>query len=406
MISTDHLSLCEARRIALAAQGFDQPRPTRRVTTAHLRQTIRRLGVIQIDSVNVLVQAHYQVPFARLGPYDRTLLDELVYRRREFTELWGHEASILPMEFWPLLRHRMATRRLWPYGFERFMEQNADYADRVLDEIRRRGPLSAAELPIHGNGDGKLPGTWYGTISRAVLEAHFLRGHLAIAERRPSFARVYDLAERVVPAEHHGREVHVEDAHRILLEQAARAHGIGTAADLADYYRLSVRDARPRLAELVECGRLRQVRVEGWREPAYLHANARLRGRIEAAALLSPFDPLIWYRQRVERLFGFQYRIEIYVPLAKRRWGYYVLPFLLGERLVARVDVKADRAQSTLRVLSAYAEPSVRPRQIAEQLGAELVNMARWLGLEHVAITGKGDLAGPLASVKGHARKV
>ncbi len=391
MPSTD-LSLSEARRIALAAQGFDRPRPNR-VDIRHLRRTILQLGLIQIDYVNVLLPAHYQVPFSRLGPYDRSRLDDLVYRRQEFTEQWAHEASIIPMDAWPLLRHRMATRRVYPYGFDSFMEQNPGYAQMVLDQIRIRGPLTANDLPGPKNSPSRIPGAWFGTIPRATLGAHFGRGRVGVTNRLPNFQRLFDLAERVIPAEHYGREIPEHEAERELLRRASRAHGIGTAADLADYYRMSMRIARERLRDLSEAGELQVVRVQDWREPAYLHPRAKLPQNIGAASLLSPFDPVVWFRPRVTRLFDFEYRIEIFFPKAKRKWGYYVLPFLLGDRLVARVDLKADRSARRLMVLAAYLEPEAPPKKVAKTLAAELQTMARWLGLESVKIGRRGSLA-------------
>jgi uncharacterized protein YcaQ len=390
-------SRSEARRIALAAQGFDRPRPKGPLTVRHLRGVIGQLGLLQLDFVNVLIPAHYQIPFSRLGPYRPALLEELVYRRREFTEQWAHEASIVPMATWPLLRHRMANHRVRPYGFENFLKQNAPYADAVLEAVRWRGPLTADDVPVPDGNSRRIPGAWV-SVPRAVLEAHFGRGLLAVAERRSNFARVYDLAERVVPPEHHGRQVGPEEAQRELLRQAARAHGIGTAADLADYFRMAMRDARPRLGELVEVGELREVRVAGWREPAYLDPLAKVPSRIEAAAPLSPFDPVVWFRPRTARLFGFDFRFEIFVPAEKRKWGAYVLPFLLGDRLVARVDLKADRSTGRLLVPAAYLEPDGKAGAVATALAAELRTLANWLGLESIAVGERGTFARPLAA--------
>jgi len=402
------LSLPEARRLALAAQGLDRSRPPGRVDARHVRRTIRQLGLLQLDFVNVLIPSHYQVLFSRLGPYERSCLDDLVYRRREFTEHWAHEASILPVESWPLLRHRMETRRVRPYGFEKFLEEQPAYVQNVLDQVRARGPLTADQLAAPNGISRRLAElppfslslsseSWFGTIPRAVLEAHFARGVLAIANRLPNFTRTYDLAERVLPQEHHARVVEGEEAQRELLRQAARAHGVGTAADLADYFRMPNPVARPRLAELVDAGELRQVRVEGWREPAYLHPAARLPGRIDASALLSPFDPVVWFRPRAARLFDFDYRFEIFTPQEKRRWGSYVLPFLLGDRLVARVDLKADRAGSRLLVLAAYLEPHAKSAAVAEPLAAELRTLASWLDLDSITVARRGDFTRPLA---------
>ena len=396
------LSAGEARRVALAAQGFDRARPRGRVSAEGLRRTIRRLGLLQLDFVNVLVPSHYLVPFSRLGAYPRALLDEVVYGGREFTEQWAHEASIVPVETWPLLRHRMDAHRARPRGFDSFMESNSAYVERVLAEVRARGPLGADDLPAPEGGSRRIPGAWIGTVPRAVLEAHFGRGLLAVAERRPNFARTFDLAERLLPADHYGRRETHEESQRALLRLAGHAHGVGTAADLADYYRMPVRLARARLAELVAAGELREVRVEGWRETAYLDPRASWRRRIDAAALLSPFDPVVWYRPRTQRLFGFDYRLEIFVPQPKRRWGYYVLPFLLGDRLVARVDLKAERPPRRLRVRAAYVEPRVPPAGVAVPLAAELKTMASWLGLDEVAVDRRGNLARPLgAALRG-----
>jgi uncharacterized protein len=385
------LRLDEARRIALAAQGFDRPRK-RRVGAADLARTIRQLGLVQLDFVNLLVPSHYQVPFSRLGAYDRALLDRLVYGSGGFTEHWAHEASIIPVETWPLLRYRRDEHRARPWGFDDFLRANPEYVARLLDEVRARGALRADELPYPEAGPRRLEHAWFGSVPRAVLEAHFGRGALAIAAREGDFARRYDLAQRVVPAEHHGRDVERDEAQRQLLLQAARAHGVGTVADLADYFRMPVARAKPRLAELVASGALREARVEGWREPAYLHPEARA-AQVEARSLLSPFDPLIWFRPRTARLFGFVYRFEIFVPPAQRTWGAYVLPFLLGDRLVARVDLKSDRPARRLTVVGAWLEPGADRSRVAAALTAELRDWAAWLGLECVSIGRRGDLA-------------
>jgi uncharacterized protein YcaQ len=391
------LSLGEARRIALAAQGFDRPRPNGRVDARHLRRTIGQLGLLQIDYVNVLVPAQYQVPFSRLGAYERSRLDDLVYRGGEFTERWAHAASIVPMESWSLLRHRMEAYRARPQ-FASFIQRHAEYVDWVLAEVGSRGPLTADDLPEPEGVRRRSTGWWSRTVPRMVLEWHFTRGLLAVVDRRPDFSRVYDLVERVIQPEHHGRIVEREEAQRELLRRAARSHGVAAVGDLADYYRMPVREARPRIAELVEAGELRRVRVEGWREPALLHPDARLPRRIDAAALLSPFDPVVWERGRTARLFEFDYRIEIFVPRPQRQFGYYVLPFLLGDRLVARVDLKADRKARRLLVQAAYLEPKVRPGEVADVLAAELWTMARWLGLDSVVAGRRGGFARPLAA--------
>jgi uncharacterized protein YcaQ len=394
----EHLSLTDARRIALAAQGFDRPRPRDRVCIRRIRRTIHRLGLLQIDCVNVLVPAHYQVLFSRLGPYDRSLLDDLVYRRREFTEQWAHEASIIPVSTWPLLRHRMAVHRVRPWGFEKVMERHVEYVAGVLEEVRARGPLEASEFPPPNGVARKIDQDWFCTVPRAVLEAHFGRGLLAIANRRENFTRSYDLADRIVPAEHLGREVDPAEARRELIRIGARAYGIATTADLADYFRMPVREARQPVSELAAAGELLETRVEGWREHAWLHPKARPLERTDVAALLSPFDPVVWYRPRLARLFEFEHRFEIFVPAEKRRWGCYVLPFLMGDRLVARVDLKADRPNRRLMVLSARKEKDVNIRAIADALANELRTLASWLGLDTVAVQRRGDFSKPLAS--------
>lgn len=396
-MAAERLSIGQARRIALAAQGFDRPRPPA-VTRGHLRRIIRRLGLLQIDFVNVLVPSHYLVPFSRLGAYDTALLDDIVYRRREFTECWAHEASIVPVETWPLLRHRMLGHRWHPRGYDRFVERHPDYPEWVLEQVRTRGALGAGDLVVPDGADRKLHGSWFGNVPRAVLEGYFGSGVLAVASRRPSFARTYDLVERVIRGDELERRVEREQAERELLLVAARAQGIATAGDLADYWRMPVRDARSRLSELARDGALRQLAVEGWREPGYLHPEVRLPRRISAAALLSPFDPVLWTRARLARLFGFDYRFEIFVPEAQRRWGVYVLPFLQGDRLVARVDLKAERSSGSLVVGRASLEPGSEPTEVLPALAGELAALARWLGLSAVRADHLPGLGGQLAA--------
>jgi uncharacterized protein YcaQ len=387
------LSLAEARRIALAAQGFHLRRPAGNVLARHLQDTIQRLGLVQLDYVNVLVPAHYQVPFSRLGRYDRRLFDRVVYGGREYTEQWAHEASLVPIDTWPLLRHRMDEQRVRPKEFADFLTRESRYVEQVLDHVRERGPLTVEDLPPPDGAITRLPGDWYGSVARAVVEAFLSRGVLAVTGRRPNFAREYDLAERAIPGEHFRRVVAREDAQRELVRRAARALGVATASDLTDYYRMNIHDTRSRVAELVESGDLLPVAVEGWRDPSYLHAAAASPSPISASTLLSPFDPLIWTRPRAERLFGFHYRVEIYVPEAERRWGYYVLPFLLGERLVGRVDLKADRRNRRLLVMAAHAESGVDVGEVADALVAELREWASWLDLESVQVGRRGNLS-------------
>lgn len=355
------------------------------MTARQVHQTVLRLGLLQYDSVNVLVQAHHQVLFSRLGPYPLTHLDQLISGGK-LTEHWAHEASILPVEVWPLLRHRMESHRPRPYGFDAFLRQHAAYVDWVLQQVRERGPLSADELPEPDGVARRLDHTWFRTVPRMVLEALFGQGILAVRERRWNMARVYDLAERVVPEEHLGVRMEKAAAQRELLRRAARSHGIGTAADLADYYRMPVTEARRHLEELAEAGELRRVRVEGWRDPAWLHPQAKLPKTIQARALLSPFDPVVWFRPRAARLFDFDYRIEIYTPASKRRWGYYVLPFLLGERMAARVDLKADRSSQRLLVMNAHLEPGADAGETAAALAEELRTVVQWLSLDRIHV--------------------
>jgi len=392
----DCLSLTEARRIALAAQGFDRPRPPR-VTAAHVADVIHRLAVLQLDFVNVVCPSHFIVAFSRLGPCPADVFHDAAYRSGEFTEQWAHEASLVPVNTWPMLRYRMETHRSRPWGFDEIMRKHRRYFDTVMSEVAARGPLGASDLPDPTHTKRRMPGTWYGTVPRAVLEACFGRGRLAVTERRANFSRVFDLAERVVPPDAFARRHALEEQQRELLRLSGRAHGVGTAADLADYFRIPVGDARPRLAELVDSGDLSLVQVEGWREPAYLSRDAAAAGPLDARALLSPFDPVVWYRPRTARLFGFDYRFEIFIPEAKRRWGSYVLPFLMGDALVARVDLKSDRQTRELLVPGALLESQADVANVAPALATELKVMATWLGLRRVRVGRRGNLARALS---------
>jgi uncharacterized protein YcaQ len=397
------MSADEARRIALAAQGFAEPRPSARLDRRHLRRVIAQIGLLQIDSVNVLVRSHYMPLFSRLGDYAPELLDSLwlgAPANRELFEYWGHMASLMPFETHPLLRWRMAQAADKNKDiFGRLNRARPGFMQAALDEIRERGPLAAREI----TGAGASKGGWWGwSDGKHALEALFAAGRVAAAGRR-GFERLYDLPERVIPARVLAMPTPaVEDAQRALMRIGARALGVGTEKDLCDYFRLRVGAGRPRIRELVETGELIPVSVEGWREPAFVARDARSPRKVGARALLSPFDSLIWERARTERIFGFRYRIEIYTPSANRKYGYYVLPFILNDQLVARVDLKSDRAMRTLLVQGAHCELGVRPSAVAEPLMRELVTMASWLGLEQIKVTRRGDLAKKLHSTRVH----
>lgn len=389
----EKISVAMARRIALAAQGFGEPRPTGPIDRRHLARTLSRLGLFQIDSVSAVVRAHYMPMFSRLGAYPMSLLDDAsAGRKRLMFEYWAHEASLLPVETWPLMRWRMrraaANDESEIYkGLARWAGENSKLIDAILAEVASRGPIAASHIE-----GAKGKGGWWGwSDEKHAFEWLFWAGHITTHSRR-GFERHYDLPERVIPAAiYNTPEIAPADAHRELLRRSARALGVATYADLRDYFRLSPSDMKGRIEELVEAGELLPVQVEGWRNPAWIHAGARVPRRIEARALLAPFDPVVWERSRAERLFNFRYRIEIYTPADKRQYGYYVLPFLLGDTVVARVDIRADRPAGILRVLAAFAEPGA-PADTAEHLIDELRLMQSWLGLERMEITPGGDL--------------
>jgi uncharacterized protein YcaQ len=379
------MSLAQARRIALAAQGFATPRLAA-VGRGQLRRTVERLGLHQIDSVNALVRAHYLPAFSRLGGYDRTLLDRAAWGRRSerrLFEYWAHEASLLPLDLHPLLRWRMAQADRGEAGWRglrRCATELRPQAEAILARIRDEGPLASSDF-----ADGAGNGGWWGwSETKSMLEWLFWAGHLTTATRKTSFERVYDLPERVIPAAILALPTPAEaDAKRALVGHAARALGIATESDLRDYFRLDPASTAAAVRDLAEDGLLIPAKVEGWARPAYLHRDASRPRRIRAQALLAPFDPLIWERARTERLFGFRYRIEIYTPAPKRTHGYYVLPFLLDDYLVARVDLKSDRQARQLLVQSLHLEPGAPPETEAA-LAAELAAMASWLGLNGV----------------------
>jgi uncharacterized protein len=394
----EKISLKQARRIALAAQGFADPRPSGPVAWRQMNKMLSRIGLLQIDSVSVVVRAHYMPLFSRLGPYPRDLLDKAANsKKRSLFEYWAHEASFLPVDTYPLMRWRMqrAERHEEMYtGLAKWAQRNTLLIDDIYSEVVARGPIAASDI------DGaKGSGGWWGwSDEKHAFEWLFWAGRITTASRR-GFERLYDLPERVLPASIYNATIpQAADAHRELLRISSRALGIATIGDLRDYFRLSPADVKGRVEELVESGELLPVRVEGWSQQAFLHTGARMPRKVEARALLAPFDPVVWERSRAERLFGFRYRIEIYTPAAKRQFGYYVLPFLLGDTIAARIDLKADRPAGVLRVQAAYAEPGA-PAHTAEALAEELRLITQWLELERIEVVPAGDLAPALADI-------
>jgi uncharacterized protein len=391
---TQTLSRAQARRIALVAQGFRDPRHTV-PTLRTFSRTLSRTAVLQIDSVNVLQRAHYMPLYSRMGPYDINLLRRASEQRpRRMVEYWAHVAAFMPVDLWPVMRHRMRAYR--EQGHDWMGLPAAGLVDSLMAEVTERGASTPRDL------DEGLPRVrenwgWNWSATKRAMEYLFASGELAVAGRNPQFERVYDLPERVIPREFfEAPEPTVEEASRELVRRAAIAHGVGTAFCLRDYFRMRPELAKPAIASLEEDGELVPVHIEGWNRPAYLHRDVARPRKAHARALLSPFDPLVWERNRTEHLFDFRYRIEIYVPEHRRVHGYYVLPFLLGENLVARVDLKADRGARVLMVKGAYAEPG-RPDDTAAELAAELHSLAGWLGLDAVLVEQHGDLAPELA---------
>lgn len=399
------LSLAQARRIALAAQGFADPLPTGAVDARHLRRVLGRTQLLQIDSVNVFTRAHLMPAFSRLGPWPTTLLDDLAFGRRELFEYWGHEASYLPMALHPLLRWRMARAEALDEGWGGPLRMFRDRPDFVADLLRRvedSGPVGAGALRDAPRGGS----AWWGwdDVKRG-LEYLFWSGRVTTARRTNGFERLYDVTERVIPSAVLALPTPTrEDAQRELVRFAARAHGVATRKDLRDYFRLRPAEGEAAVASLVEEGALLPVTVEGWRDVAYLSAGAAVPRKVRRSALLSPFDPLVWERGRTQRLWDVDYRIEIYVPAPKRVYGYYCLLFLHDEAIRARVDLKADRKASVLRVLAAWREPGARDGDgTAAALADELVRAAAWLGLSDVVVEERGDLARDLARMAAPA---
>jgi len=390
----------QARRIAVAAQGFTEPRLNGPITRAHLKRLIARIQVLQLDSVSVAVRAHYAPVFSRLGPYDRDVLDRAAWGPRSarlLAEYWAHEAALMAVDDWPLLRWRMRQYRHGRWG-SHIVKANLKLADEIVAAVTELGPSTAGQIEAYLEAEprGRRKGPWWGrSDTKWVAEALFASGVLTTATR-VGFARHYDLAERVLPPEVLARHVDDDEAVRELTLRAATSLGVATEADIRDYFRLSAQQVKPSIAGLVAAGEIERVDVDGWSAPAYLRAGRSVPRSDRGSALLCPFDPLIFFRPRVERLFNFSYRIEIYVPAGQRKYGYYVWPFLLDGRLVARVDLKADRAAGVLRVVGAFGEPDIPRARVAAALADELETMASWLGMGGVSLSSRGDLVGDL----------
>ncbi|MFT4285396.1 MAG: crosslink repair DNA glycosylase YcaQ family protein [Protaetiibacter sp.] len=395
----DSISPAAARRITLAAQGFGRARPEA-VGTRQLNLLIERIGLLQLDSVNVLERSHYLPVFARLGAYDKTLLDRLTFAKRgPYREYWAHEAALIPLEEWPLFRFRMQDYRDYFEGAgDPWLAAHADTLAWLRVELAEKGPLPASKIERDANAPRR--GSWWewDEVKRG-LERMFRVGEV-VSAGRAGFERTYALPEQVMPAGLWEREVPREEAVHRLMERSARAYGIGTLSDLADYYRLKTADAKPALARLVDEGVVRPVTVPGWTKQAYLHRDARIPRRIETTALLSPFDPVVWERERALRMFGFHYRIEIYTPAPKRVYGYYTLPVLVDDALVGRIDLKNDRKRGVLRVQSAWREEGV-PDAVAERIVPALRELAAWQGLGELEVVDRGDLARAVAAEAG-----
>jgi uncharacterized protein YcaQ len=391
------LTLARARRLALTSLGLARGRAPVGVRrdVRHLRRVLGAVGVVQLDSVNVLARAH-ELPFwSRLGAHDREARDRWLWRSGELFEGWIHVASLGPIALWPWLHHRRAAHRPGP-STRALLREYPHYLDRVLREVAERGPMSVQDL----TDAGPRTGPWWGNPpGKLALDHLAASGKLAVHDRTRGFVTRYDLTERVIPAPVRNVEPPTEErARELLLLEAAAAQGVGTADHLADHHRQKTGPARAALARLVEAGQLAEARIAGWGdEPVYLHPEAVVARRSHARTLISPFDPLLWHRERTERLFGFRYRIEIYVPEAQRVHGYYVLPFLLGDQLVGRVDLKADRASGRLLVRGAFAEDGADRQVVARELTAELTELASWLGLGEVVVEPNGDLTPALA---------
>jgi len=393
--SQTEVSLASARRIALAAQGFASPRPSGRVDRRHLRKVLDHIGLIQIESVNVLVRSQELPLFSRLGDHPRTLIPDAT-ADGELFEYWCHEASHLPTSMHRLVRWRMDDARngtMWP-GLQKFAKSKPKFVQEVRDRVYNDGPLVAGDVKTRTGPKGSW---WDWDDGKAALEYLFWTGEITAQRRTNDFARMYYAPHHVLPENVLKTKTPTAfEARRELLLLAAKSLGIATASDLLDYHRQKPAAAKPVLAELAKEGELEQVRVEGWRDVAYMLPGVTRPRSVNTRALVSPFDSLVWCRPRIERLWDFHYRLEIYTPESKRIYGYYVLSFVLGDRIVARVDLKADRQTGVLLVPGAYSEPDVDLKHVASELAEELKLMARWLGLDAVKVGDKGDLSSTL----------
>ncbi len=389
---TRGLSLSAARRLALGAQGFNDRPVTGRVDARHFRRVVDRVKLVQLDSVNVLARAHYMPFYSRLGPYSRDTLDRWLWRSGEMFEYWGHVASLIPIADRPLFAGRMEGGWHWP-AIDRIGQENPGLIERVLETIRENGPVRVGDV----DPEGRTEAWWGWSDTKLALEYLFMTGRLTVADR-PNFTRIYDLPERVHPG---ALELPAIDGRQALVEKLRRsiqALGVGTLADMADYYRLKMTAIRPLVRQLVEAGDIVPVTVQGWDEPAYADPAAPVPRSIESSGFLSPFDPVVWFRPRSERLFDFHYRIEIYTPAPKRIYGYYVLPYRIGERIAGRADLKADRKTARLLVHGAFAEPREHPGDVAARMAPDLEQMAGWLGLEEVVVDRNGNLSEELGT--------
>ncbi len=403
----------QARRIAIAAQQLATPLPppgdsaARPINRGHLGRLVKSIGLLQIDSVNVLARAHLLPVFSRLGPYPYPLFEGAAWPRRStdrlLVEAWAHVASLVPVDIQPLLRWRQEEWAARPSPrIDAIHGQHPGFLDAVLAVLDERGPSSAGDIEKALEAPGRgTSGWWEWSVTKVACEYLFMIGAIGVAYRR-GFERCYDLIDEVLPAAVSATPTPpIDDAKRALTALAVRSHGIGTVGDIADYYRLSVASTRAALHDLIESGEVLPARVRGWKEPAYLHRDARVPRKVSGTALLCPFDPLVWERARTERLFDFHYRIEIYTPERQRRFGYYVFPLLIGEQLVGRFDLKADRATARLLVQASWVEAAADPVATADAAAVELARMASWLGLSEIVVMPRGDLSPTLAARPG-----